>query len=126
MKYRVRMFPEAIKSLTASQKEGIRTVAAALLEELKDEERMPYGQGDLQERHSSIDEDAIDKGLVSIQHDSPYASRLYFHPDYTFDKGHNSNAGASWWEEWINGSKKKRPEQLFKKFFKKLARRYVK
>jgi hypothetical protein len=33
---------------------------------------------------------------------TPYARRLYFHPEYNFRKSNNANAGGKWFEGFLN------------------------
>lgn len=35
--------------------------------------------------------------------DTPYARRLYFHPEYNFQKVNNPNAQGLWAEPWLPG-----------------------
>ena len=34
--------------------------------------------------------------------DTPYARRLYFHPEYNFKRGNNANAGGKWFDSFLN------------------------
>lgn len=38
------------------------------------------------------------KGSGEIKYDTPYARRLYYHPEYDFSKEKNPEAGAYWFE----------------------------
>lgn len=61
-------------------------------------------------------------GKVSIVSDTPYARRLYFHPEYNFNKVENPNAGAKWFEPYIDGNKKDFATNAFMKFIKNKMR----
>jgi hypothetical protein len=36
---------------------------------------------------------------------TPYARRLYFHPEYNFSTKENPHAKGMWMEDWIKGGK---------------------
>ena len=44
--------------------------------------------------------DAIHTALVT---DTPYARRLYFHPEYNFQTANNANARGRWLRDWMPG-----------------------
>lgn len=68
----------------------------------------------------SIIEFQNDKEIhVALVNDVPQASRLYYHPEYHFQKGNNHNAGAAWLEPYITGSKKDLAKNEFVAEFKK-------
>lgn len=43
---------------------------------------------------------------TTLQTDGPQARRLYFHPEYNFQKGNNPNAGAAWYAPYELGGEK--------------------
>ena len=61
---------------------------------------MPFDTGNLQNESTFIDTSQSDK--VSIVSSTPYARRLYFHPEYNFKRGNNANAGGKWFESFEN------------------------
>jgi hypothetical protein len=68
----------------------------------------------------SIIEFQNDKEIhVALVNDVPQARRLYYHPEYHFQKGNNPNAGAAWLEPYITGSKKDLAKNEFVAEFKK-------
>lgn len=59
------------------------------------------------------------RGIVHISHSTPYARRLYFHPEYKFSHAENPDAGGKWWDEWLEGgAKSDNAEKAFAKFYK--------
>lgn len=78
---------------------------------------MPFETGELQNRSTFVDASKAEE--VLIVSDTPYARRLYFHPEYNFNKEHNSNAGGKWFEPYINGEKKDYPQKVFAREMKK-------
>ena len=57
-------------------------------------------------------------GKVSIITTSPQARRLYFHPEYHFNKSENPSARGRWYEPWISGEKKDECKKVFRQFYK--------
>lgn len=105
--------------------------ADALKSDLEQSQTMPFGNdtteyakqigyeaGTLQNRSTFVDDSKKSSGVVSIVSDTPYARRLYFHPEYKFYKGHNKNAGGAWFEPYISGNKKKFATKTFTKILK--------
>ena len=65
--------------------------------------------------------DAQDDGdafTASIITDSPQARRLYFHPEFNFQKRPNRYAGGEWLEPYIDGEKQDFAEEKFAGFMK--------
>ena len=53
---------------------------------------------------------------------TPYARRLYYHPEYRFDKKENPNAGAGWFDDWAEGGANQNfAEETFAAIFKREA-----
>ena len=65
-----------------------------------------------------VDDTNIEKGKAIIGVDTPYARRVYFHPEYNFKKNKNPNAQGMWFETYISGDKKNYANESFKKFMK--------
>lgn len=40
-------------------------------------------------------------GEVAVVTNTPYARRLYFHPEYRFYRGHNMRAGGEWYKPYL-------------------------
>lgn len=89
--------------------------ADAVRSDLVQSQTMPFDTGALQNRSTFIDDKDLVKGTVRIVSDTPYARRLYYHPEYNFQKGHNKYAGGMWFEPYINGNKKKYAQDTFNK-----------
>ena len=86
--------------------------------DLQRSQTMPYDTGELQNRSTFVDDSKKDSGKVSIVSDTPYARRLYMHPEYNFRKNKNKNAGGEWFEPYINGNKKDFAKKKFAKIMK--------
>jgi hypothetical protein len=77
--------------------------------------------GTLQNESTSIDASLSRYGHVTISSDTPYARRLYFHPEYKFNKNNNPHAGGRWFDPWIDGKKKMFAINAFRILYKKLT-----
>lgn len=115
---RIKIFDHKIKQLTDAQIKALEVTAGLLETEIKNAQVMPYDTGNLQRDNTFVDYSKSKNGLVSLISQTPYARRLYFHPEFNFRKDKNPNAQGKWLEPWINGDKKEWCQETFKKFYK--------
>lgn len=126
MKATVRMNRAALHTLSRAQAQALAMTAQQMLSETRNDGVLPMDTGNLQNESTFVDDSKATKGEVSIVTDTPYARRLYFHPEYDFNTSKNANASGEWWEEWLSGAKQARPIKLFKQFYKRVTGGYVK
>lgn len=98
--------------------ESLVETADSLKTDLKKSKTVPFDTGNLQNRSMFIDDSKKNIGIVTISHDTPYARRMYFHPEYNFRKDKNPNAGGEWFEPYINGNKKNYASKAFAKIMR--------
>ena len=115
----VKLNKSAIRKLTDAQKLSLVQTADAILTDVRDEQLMPFNTGNLQNDSTFVDDSQKDSGKASIVSSTPYARRLYFHPEYNFRKSNNANAGGKWFEPYISGDKKKFAEKAFAELLKR-------
>lgn len=127
MKVKAKINPNHLKYMKKICAEALVETAEAVRSDLVDSQTMPFDTGALQNRNGGvnrngekvkgtyIDTKDKDKGKVSIVSDAPYAERVYYHPELNFQKTHNKNAGAFWFEPYISGKKKKYATEAFKR-----------
>ena len=108
-----------LNELTKQQYISLAQTADALLTDLRDSQTMPFDTGNLQNDSTSIDDSQKEKGRVSIVSTTPYARRLYYHPEYNFRRNNNARAGGKWFEPYISGSKSDFAVKAFKQLFKR-------
>ena len=108
-----------IKNFTKQQYISLAQTADALLTDIRDEQLMPFDTGNLQNDSTHVDDSQKAQGRVSVVSTTPYARRLYFHPEYDFRQNNNAKAGGKWFEPYISGSKKEWVVKTFKELFKK-------
>ena len=97
---RIELNMSVLNMLDNAQRQAFEQTADATLTELRDRQVMPFDTGNLQNDSTFIDTSQSDK--VSIVSATPYARRLYFHPEYNFKRGNNANAGGKWFESVEN------------------------
>ena len=97
---RVELNMSVLNMLDGAQYEALAQTGDATLTELRDRQVMPFDAGNLQDDSTFVDDS--EKGRVSIVSSTPYARRLYFHPEYNFRRGNNSRAGGKWFDSFLN------------------------
>lgn len=121
VKSTVIIYPDKIKKLTDAQTLALKQTAERLLENVRRSRVMPFDSSHLQGDATTVDESRAKSGTVSIVSQTPYARRLYFHPEYNFRKVDNPNAQGKWLEPWITGEKKDFCQKEFKKIYKQIG-----
>lgn len=99
---RVELKMSVLAMLDGAQYKALEQTADATLTELRDRQVMPFDTGNLQNDSTFVDDSRKDK--VSIVSSTPYARRLYFHPEYNYRRGNNASAGGKWFESFLNDS----------------------
>ena len=97
---RVELNMSVLNMLDGAQHEALAQTGDATLTELRDRGVMPFDTGNLQNDSTFVDDS--EKGKVSIVSSTPYARRLYFHPEYNFRRGNNSRAGGKWFDSFLH------------------------
>ena len=97
---RVELNMSVLNMLDGAQYEALAQTGDATLTELRDRGVMPFDTGNLQNDSTFVDDSQKDK--VSIVSSTPYARRLYFHPEYNFRRGNNASAGGKWFDSFLN------------------------
>lgn len=114
-------FPK-IQQLTRSQITALEDTAEVLHAEVKQAQVVPFKTGNLQGESMFVDTTGSGSGRVQIVHSTPYARRLYFHPEYHFNTAENPSAKGLWFEDWEEGGVN---ADFAAKTFKELYRRLV-
>ena len=118
-----------INRITAAASKALGMTADAMLSQMVNKQVIPFEQGTLQ-NSGSVDYIKQNQGSVEIRFITPYARRLYFHPEYHFHReawkrrdgrlvGGNKNAGGKWMEPWISGKYKDFCRKAYMRFLKK-------
>jgi NAD+--asparagine ADP-ribosyltransferase len=117
----VKLYPHAIKKLTDAQVKALEQTAEALHQDVVDSRVIPRDTGHLHKESTFVDYSQSKNGTVSLVSQTPYARRLYYHPEYNFRKTENPNAQGKWLEPWISGEKKDFCKDTYGKIYKQLG-----
>lgn len=104
-----------INKITNAATEALGLTADALLGQMVEKQVIPFEQGTLQ-NSGFVDYSRQSQGSVEVRFVTPYARRLYFHPEYNFHReawerpdgrvvGGNANAGGKWFDPWLQGGR---------------------
>ena len=77
----------AINKLKKAQLTALAKTAEALHTRVVQAQVVPFDTGNLQ--NESLVNDSNYRGLIALTHTAPYARRVYFHPEYNFQKHEN-------------------------------------
>lgn len=114
-----------INTLIQAQRQAVELTMEAVLSDIKTSAVVPKQTGEL-ERSSFVDTSQLEKFIVSIIFDTPYARRLYWHPEYNFRQDKNVNAQGKWMQAYIDGEKADFVKDTYAKFFKQLSKGVIK
>lgn len=92
-----------LRQLDGNSQKALEMTTDALLKEVKNAEVMPFEIGKLQNESTFTDYSNSENGVTSIISSTPYARRLYFHPEYNFSTKEHAGARGEWLEPWLKG-----------------------
>lgn len=130
VKSKVTINQRKMKQLSAAAVIALEHTAEELHAEVVRAGVVPRRDGALEGEQFFVDYTKVRQNKVSLVHSTPYARRMYYHPEYKFhkepwtdEKGRkhdgNPNARGKWFEPWINGEKKDFCKEAFEEFYKK-------
>ena len=109
-----------IRQLTQAAVVALEQTAEAVHTEVVQAQVMPRDTGAMQNESTFVDYSESSKGKVTIVTSTPYARRLYYHPEYHFQKTENPNARGKWYTDWMAGGKHANfAPKAFKAFYRK-------
>lgn len=118
MKVKAKLNMRGIKAVDKMLTDSLVETADALKSDVQQSQTMPFDTGQMQNRSMSIDSTKKRIGRVTIVTDTPYARRMYFHPEFNFKQDKNKHAGALWWQPYIDGNKKNFATKTFARIMK--------
>lgn len=122
VKSTVKMNFPRIKQLTQAAVTALEMTAEALRTEVVQAQVMPFETGNLQNESTFVDYSESKQGKVTLVSSTPYARRLYYHPEYDFQTDENPFAGGEWYEPWLPGGVSQDfARNAFKRFYKKVG-----
>lgn len=75
-----------VKQLDKAKQQALEQTGDALLTQVKNTQVMPFDTDNLQNENTFVDYAQSRNGVVKIVSSTPYARRLYFHPEYNFHR----------------------------------------
>lgn len=112
---RVVLNKKVIKQIEQDAIAALERTGEYVLGEIINEQVVPFGdsferggkthQGGTLQESGYVNRKYSKQGHVQITFNTPYARRLYFHPEYNFRKQDNPNAKGKWMEDWAEGGK---------------------
>lgn len=109
-----------IRQLTQAAITALEQTGEALHTEVVQAQVMPFDTGHLEEDATFVNYSDSADGIVRIVSSTPYARRLYYHPEYNFQTDENPFAGGEWFEPWLPGGiSQDFAKDAFKRFYKK-------
>ena len=109
-----------IRQLTHAAVTALEWTGEQLHQDTQQAQVFPFDTGHLQEDATFVDCSRAKDGKVTLVSSTPYARRLYYHPEYHFQTKENPNAKGMWYEYWLPGVKNAGDAaKAFKKFYKK-------
>lgn len=119
MKVTSKVYQSKVKTIDKAMQDALVKAVDAMRTDVHQSQTMPFDSGALQNRSMSVDASKKAQGIVKLITDTPYARRLYFHPEYNFRRDNNPNAQGLWLETYISGEKKTFLRDAFARFWAK-------
>lgn len=133
VKSTVKLNMPMVRRLTAAAQVSLAQTAEAIHTNVVQCQAMPRDTGALQNESTFVYTQDIANGKVELVSSTPYARRLYYHPEYNFhrtpwtdEKGKrhegNANAKGRWLDDYLkDGRKKNFAPDTFAKLYRKNA-----
>ena len=122
---KVTLNQSAIKQLEAAQMAALEMTGEAIKTDIVASQVVPKQTGEL-ERSTFVDTSQLKKMKIKLVQDTPYARRLYWHPEYNFRKDKNMNAQGKWMEDYQTGEKQEFVWNAFAAFLKLRSKGLIK
>lgn len=128
---RVKIYNNRVKRLEKAAIAALKDTTEELQQEIRDARVIPRDHGYLQGEKFFANFEDLERGKAELDFEGPYARRLYFHPEYNYnrevyvdDNGikheGNPHAKGKWLEDWAKGGSK---EQHVVEMYKEKLRR---
>lgn len=119
---KIKLNMPTVKQLDKAKQQALEQTGDALLTQVKNTQVMPFDTGNLQNENTFVDYAQSRNGVVKIVSSTPYARRLYFHPEYNFSRKENIAAGGKWLIPWLEGGTRQNfCSKAFVRLFRKEA-----
>lgn len=125
VKVTVKLDNEKLNNITKAHMKSLEMTGDELLGNIKTSQVVPKNDGPLEDS-GFVDTTGINWGYTRIIFDTPYARRLYWHPEYDFRKDKNPNAQGKWMDSYINGDKDDFIKNAYSRFLKMNSKGVIK
>ena len=115
-----------INKLIEAHKKALEMTADAVLSDIRTSQVVPKDTGTLEGDGSFVDKSELMNSIARIVFDTPYARRLYWHPEYNFRTDKNVNAQGKWMDAYINGEKDDFIKNAYSRFLKMNSKGVIK
>lgn len=104
MEIEVKLNQAAIEAIQRAMQDAALEAMGLLRTEVTTAQVMPFDTGTMQNARTAVVQDVLpDTVHTALVTDTPYARRLYFHPEYNFQTANNANARGRWLRDWMPG-----------------------
>ena len=121
MGFKIKLDRGKLRRLDRAAVTALEQTGEALHTEVLTAQVMPFDIGTMQNESTFVDTSESAAGTVSLVTSTPYARRLYYHPEYNFRTVNNPDARGKWLEAWIDGDRKDFCTEAFKKLYRQGA-----
>ncbi|MDM8313131.1 minor capsid protein [Clostridium cadaveris] len=125
VKVSVKIDNTKINRLIEAHKKALEMTADAVLSDIKTSAVVPKDTSTLEDS-AFVDRSELTNCIMRIVFDTPYARRLYWHPEYNFRKDKNPNAQGKWMDSYLYGDNKQFIIDTYSKFLKMLSEGLIK
>lgn len=103
MNVSIKLNHSMLRGLDQAAVRALEMTAEAVHTEIVQAQVIPFRTGHLQNDSTFVETSESWRGVVEIVSSTPYARRLYYHPEYNFNQTENPSAGAHWFDPWADG-----------------------
>lgn len=121
MAFKIKLYPAKVAVVVEAAIVAAEQTAFAIKSDVEEAQVLPFETGDLS--NSDVDRSKRSSGQFILVHSTPYARRLYWHPEYNFRTDKNPNARGEWYEPWLTGDRKNFANNAFRVLFRRQMKR---
>ena len=126
IKVNVKLDSSKINTLVNARNKALEETTENILSDIKTSAVVPKGDTGELERSGFVDLTKLNSGIATIIFDTPYARRLYWHPEYNFRHDKNINTQGKWMQSYIDGDNKEFVINAYKENLKKFSKGLIK
>ena len=114
---KIKLNMPVVKQLDRAKQQALEQTGDALLKQVKNTQVMPFDTGHLEEDATYVDDSNSSSGKVSLVSATPYARRLYYHPEYNFQGA--PTRGGYWADRYMQNGGQQEIEDGVRRMVKK-------